>query len=771
MKISRTIFFLTSLVSSQLAHAGVLYSLAGPQLVDETWNFAPPGLSLSRGATATGTLYFKYTITSPASNIANESYYAGMSFFDGTNEHLGIGNGWGAWAYSAFNTATGDTDLKSTTPEPGQPYQLVRATDTTTIVIRVDFNSGANDNVTVWFNPNFALSEAAQNPALTTTFTANADFDTIYLREGGGGAGWEFSNFVIAENATDLGFFAVPATTATWDAGGADSNWSTAVNWLDDAVPSAGFDLIFPNSANTTPTNDLTAGTGFAGLTFSAGASSYTLSGNGINLTNFIRNNSTSAQSIDLPIQLGGPLSIEALNAPIYAEGIISGSHGITKVGTNRVELTANNTYMGDTSIAAGTLSIGNGDTVGSIDPIGSITFGTGVNTRLEIFRSDAINLANNIQTAGRANIAAIGGAEVSLSGAITGAGEFWTYGPGTIKITPNAGSASFATSVVVATGVLEINDFSADTLGSGNFFIGQAGSGTLRYTGLTTSTGRIGAYALQGAGTNTFIDISSLTTELTLTQVLGENAPGKGLTKTGLGSLKLASGLTYAGDTVVEQGKLSINQSGFADSSTITVIDDAILDLNFTGADTITGLILGTDVMEPGTYNATTHPAFITGSGSLVIPFPDPFPTWISTFTFAPGADLTKGGDPDGDGMNNLLEFALDGDPSSGNSTGKLLQKIDAGYLTLTLPVRTGATFSGSGPVSASLMTDGMIYQIEGGDNLVEFASGVTELVPALAAGLPTLNAGWEYRSFRLTTPVATNGKGFLRCKITSIP
>ena len=210
MKISRTIFFLTALAATQLAHAGVLYSLAGPQLVNETWNFAPPGLSLSRGANATGTLYFKYSITSPASNITNENYYAGMSFFDGANEHLGIGNGWGAWAYSAFNTATGDTDLKSTTPEPGQPYQLVRATDTTTIVIRVDFNSGANDNVTVWFNPNFALSEAAQNPALTTTFTANADFDTIYLREGGGGAGWEFSNFVIAENATDLGFFAVP---------------------------------------------------------------------------------------------------------------------------------------------------------------------------------------------------------------------------------------------------------------------------------------------------------------------------------------------------------------------------------------------------------------------------------------------------------------------------------------------------------------------------------------------------------------------------------
>jgi hypothetical protein len=214
MKPSQTPLLASALfgASCALSHAAVLYSMAGPVTVNETWNYAPPGLSLSRGASATGTLYFKYTVTT-ASNKDTENYYAGMSFFDGGAEHLGVGNGWDPYAYSAFGPG-GNIDLKSATPESGETYQLVRSTDMTTIVIRVDFNSFANDNITVWLNPNLSLTEAAQSASLTTNFFADANFDTIYLREGGGGDGWTYSNFAIAENSTDAGFFAVPEPSA-----------------------------------------------------------------------------------------------------------------------------------------------------------------------------------------------------------------------------------------------------------------------------------------------------------------------------------------------------------------------------------------------------------------------------------------------------------------------------------------------------------------------------------------------------------------------------
>ena len=194
------------------AGATVLYSDAGPLVINETGggtNLA--GLTLTRDASATGTLYFKYTITNPASNQTNENYFAGMQFWENGGERLGIGNNWGAHAYSVWNTTGGNMDLKSATPAAGQTFEYVKAADVTTIVFKISFTAGGNDSVTVWLNPNLSLTEAEQNPALVTTFQANATFNEIHLREGGPGAGWTFSNIAIADTAWDTGFFAVPS--------------------------------------------------------------------------------------------------------------------------------------------------------------------------------------------------------------------------------------------------------------------------------------------------------------------------------------------------------------------------------------------------------------------------------------------------------------------------------------------------------------------------------------------------------------------------------
>ncbi|MBN8456403.1 MAG: hypothetical protein J0M04_00960 [Verrucomicrobia bacterium] len=210
---------LLSIVPLGLALAGtcpaaVLYTNAGPISVDESLAGSNlPGLSLSRGSSAADTLYFKFTVTNPASNSTTENYYAGFQLWEGGGERLGVGNAWGAYAYSAFSTASGDLDLKSANPEPSQFYQLVRNTDLTTIVIRVDFVNGGNDNVTVWLNPDLGLTEDAQSSSLTTTFQANATFNEIHLREGGGGGGWTYSDIAIAQNGMDTGFFAVPESS------------------------------------------------------------------------------------------------------------------------------------------------------------------------------------------------------------------------------------------------------------------------------------------------------------------------------------------------------------------------------------------------------------------------------------------------------------------------------------------------------------------------------------------------------------------------------
>jgi hypothetical protein len=68
---------------------------------------------------------------------------------------------------------------------------------------------------------------------------------------------------------------------------------------------------------------------------------------------------------------------------------------------------------------------------------------------------------------------------------------------------------------------------------------------------------------------------------------------------------------------------------------------------------------------------------------------------------------------------------------------------------------------FVGAGPLSATV--DGVVYTLSGSADLADLDAGVVEIAPALEAGLPLLNRGWSYRTFRMSTPVAGSSAGFL--------
>lgn len=152
----------------------------------------------------------------------------------------------------------------------------------------------------------------------------------------------------------------------------------------------------------------------------------------------------------------------------------------------------------------------------------------------------------------------------------------------------------------------------------------------------------------------------------------------------------------------------------------------------------------------------------------------PSPFDSWIAGFDFSSisGADLSPTGDPDGDGQNNLMEFALNGNPASPVVSGKLRSRIEiiAGSqaLVLTLPVREAAIFGGSPAKSAII--DGLSYMIEGTTDLNAFDREVTEIA-ASAEGMPELDEGWTYRSFRLDAAPTSESKGFIRARLMAAP
>lgn len=243
-----TVLGLTSwliLAWANTACATILWSDLGATLIHETGNGSDIlGGALKEDDSSTNTLYFKFHVD-PLSDASTEEYYAAFELYEGDKERLGIGNALKAWAYSAFIAdATGESDeganyidLHSSRPEPPPSpgtflyYENPHRGIECTFVFKVQYVAGGDDLVTIWLNPDLGpgATEAAQPKNLITSFRANASFNEIHLRHGGGGGGWIFSDMTIATSFNDfvtstgnepggsqLGVGALPFTFRSW---------------------------------------------------------------------------------------------------------------------------------------------------------------------------------------------------------------------------------------------------------------------------------------------------------------------------------------------------------------------------------------------------------------------------------------------------------------------------------------------------------------------------------------------------------------------------
>jgi len=149
------------------------------------------------------------------------------------------------------------------------------------------------------------------------------------------------------------------------------------------------------------------------------------------------------------------------------------------------------------------------------------------------------------------------------------------------------------------------------------------------------------------------------------------------------------------------------------------------------------------------------------------------PYRAWAAARGLQAGLNDGLMDDPDGDENPNIKEFALDGDPLSGASDGKQKVQVEeisgTNFLTYTVPVRTGAAFSLNSELSATV--DGIAYSIAGSMDLITFGNHVVEQSPASENGLPALNPGWSYRTFRWSLPLSDLSGGFIRLRIGEAP
>jgi autotransporter-associated beta strand protein len=213
---------------------------------------------------------------------------------------------------------------------------------------------------------------------------------------------------------------------------------------------------------------------------------------------------------------------------------------------------------------------------------------------------------------------------------------------------------------------------------------------------------------------------------------------------------------------------RIAGSPAGFTESAKTLVIATSTQPL--TGFDAAAVVIDDTAFSGTGTWAVqktgnTLELVYTAGAGT-------PFSTW-ATESGLDGTNNAPGFDADQDGQTNIVEFGLNGNPLSGAATGKLAGKIAAvgaeQALTLTLPVRSGAVFSGATEQTATV--DGVIYRVQAGNNLGSWTLAVSEVTgadaTAIQAGLPALSTGWTYRTFRTPGPVSGDPKEFIRVLI----
>lgn len=289
-------------------------------------------------------------------------------------------------------------------------------------------------------------------------------------------------------------------------------------------------------------------------------------------------------------------------------------------------------------------------------------------------------------------------GSSFTISGSITGnfVCEFYAGDAngdsGTLTVAPASGQNSYGGTRVNGRASASVVAGNANAFSSGPMEVVNAilklNGNSFTFASLSGTGGVIGNY-----GTTNSVLTAGNGTNTTYAGIMRDGDTGKlALVKTGTGTLTLTGANTYSGDTTVSAGKLSINTPYLADTSTVTVATGAQLDLaTGTALDTVGKLILGGVTVPGGTYNSThpTYGSYFTGTGSVVVA--GGYSSWATNAGLTELNNATTA-DPDGDGVSNLFEFYLNGNPLSTNSSVLPASTLDATYVTLSFKRRDEA-------------------------------------------------------------------------------
>lgn len=505
-------------------------------------------------------------------------------------------------------------------------------------------------------------------------------------------------------------------------------------------------------------------------------------------------------------VNLSGTLApasvvVNAAGAYTFAgTGALSGAASVVKSGAGLLTINAANTFTGGVTIQSGTVRIGNAAALGT----GVVTLRGGTLDTQALAPTNAIAVAAESTITGGSGgglqgIKAVTGSDrlnvVSTSvfdfeGSLSGfSGRLAMSGAGSFRFDGSAGSSaaefdlgtrplSARSGIAFALGALSgvAGSVLTGASGSGNttavtYTIGGNGAsttfaGVIANGGGVTSVTKTGAGTLTLTGANTFTGATtisagrfalsgSLTSAITASS--GTLAP-QGAPATS-GNLNVQSGGRFearvgaASDTLSVGGSVTLSGALDVIPSPILAPGSTFTIISKTSAGAVSGAFSGkpeNSIFSSGGYNFRIR--YTGGDGNDVVL------TLVTTATenwryqfFGNIANTGAGSDTfdaNGDGENNLLEFAT-------------AQNPNAGTVAATTITRNGGNleFTYNRPTAA----DGIVYAVEWRDDLSSgawSAAGVTQ---------QTVTDNGTVQTIRATVPAGASAHRFLHLKVTA--